>query len=217
MDPRRRCGAELRPVRPTLRLRQAARDPPRRRHHPLSRSRLRPRRAPHQKIPLPNISENIAWPSGADSHAARAKLEGMNFAATDTHPRKSASRSRAKLSIHPSSFGFHPSSAPLSPQTPSLPDARPRSDRFRCGGRESKFLAATTGLLSGMWMRWKSSPRMAVHRSGPGGLALRLMVQGNESTCEENGDVVPHSRGEIEVRTGKKVAMKMKTTKGLHV
>lgn len=26
-------------------------------------------------------------------------------------------------------------------QTPSLPDARPRSDRFRCGGRESKFLA----------------------------------------------------------------------------
>jgi len=25
--------------------------------------------------------------------------------------------------------------------TPSLPDARPRSDRFRCGGRESKFLA----------------------------------------------------------------------------
>ena len=24
---------------------------------------------------------------------------------------------------------------------PSLPDARPRSDRFRCGGRESKFLA----------------------------------------------------------------------------
>jgi hypothetical protein len=28
-------------------------------------------------------------------------------------------------------------------QTPSHPDARPRSDRFRCGGRESKFLAAT--------------------------------------------------------------------------
>jgi len=28
-------------------------------------------------------------------------------------------------------------------QTPSLPDARPRSDRFRCGGRESNFLAAT--------------------------------------------------------------------------
>ena len=27
-------------------------------------------------------------------------------------------------------------------QTPSLPDARPRSDRFRCGGRESEFLAA---------------------------------------------------------------------------
>ena len=26
-------------------------------------------------------------------------------------------------------------------QTPSLPDARPRSNRFRCGGRESNFLA----------------------------------------------------------------------------
>jgi len=25
--------------------------------------------------------------------------------------------------------------------TPSLPDARPRSDRFRCGGRECNFLA----------------------------------------------------------------------------
>ena len=30
----------------------------------------------------------------------------------------------------------------LTNQTPSLPDARPRSDRFRCGGRESNFLAA---------------------------------------------------------------------------
>jgi hypothetical protein len=27
-------------------------------------------------------------------------------------------------------------------QTPSLPAADPRSDRFRCAGRESKFLAA---------------------------------------------------------------------------
>ena len=26
-------------------------------------------------------------------------------------------------------------------QTPSLPDARPGSDRFRCAGRESNFLA----------------------------------------------------------------------------
>ena len=26
-------------------------------------------------------------------------------------------------------------------QTPSLPDARPHSDRFRCGGRKSEFLA----------------------------------------------------------------------------
>jgi hypothetical protein len=28
-------------------------------------------------------------------------------------------------------------------QTPSLPGTDPRSDRFRCGGRESKFLAAS--------------------------------------------------------------------------
>ena len=40
----------------------------------------------------------------------------------------------------------------LASRTP-LPDARPRSDRFRCAGRESKFLAdrqrywMTTGLL----------------------------------------------------------------------
>ena len=29
----------------------------------------------------------------------------------------------------------------LSQHTPTLPDARPRSDRPRCAGRESKFLA----------------------------------------------------------------------------
>ena len=55
--------------------------------------------------------------------------------------RKFPSRTRVKLPIHPSSFGFHPSSAPLSPQTPSLPGADPRSGRPRCAGRKSKFLA----------------------------------------------------------------------------
>ncbi len=34
-------------------------------------------------------------------------------------------------------------SEPESRQTPSLPNARPRSDRLRCGGRESKFLAVS--------------------------------------------------------------------------
>jgi len=29
----------------------------------------------------------------------------------------------------------------MNSHTPSLPDACPRSDRPRCGGRESKFLA----------------------------------------------------------------------------
>ena len=33
-------------------------------------------------------------------------------------------------------------------QTPSLPDAAPRSARPRCGGRESKFLAAATRSLA---------------------------------------------------------------------
>ena len=55
--------------------------------------------------------------------------------------REFPSQTRVKLPIHPSSVGFHPSSAPLSPQTPSLPGADPRSGRPRCAGRESKFLA----------------------------------------------------------------------------
>ena len=32
--------------------------------------------------------------------------------------------------------------------TPSLADARPRSDRFRCGGRESKFLTEISIIIS---------------------------------------------------------------------
>ena len=45
--------------------------------------------------------------------------------------------------------GFDPASRPAGTETakcqiPSLPDARHRSDRPRCGGRESKFLAATS-------------------------------------------------------------------------
>ena len=43
---------------------------------------------------------------------------------------------------------LHPLSAPRSPHTPSHPDASPRSDRFRCGGRESKLLAAALGLIT---------------------------------------------------------------------
>jgi len=37
-------------------------------------------------------------------------------------------------------FGFLSVCALLGAKTPSLPDARPSSDRFRCGGRESKLL-----------------------------------------------------------------------------
>jgi hypothetical protein len=62
-------------------------------------------------------------------------------------PRKFPSRSRLKLPIHSSSFIIQPSATPRSPQTPSLPDARPRSDRFRCGGRESNFLAVSQSVV----------------------------------------------------------------------
>ena len=58
----------------------------------------------------------------------------MNFAATISCPTKSRVRSSVASALHPLF-------APRSPQTPSLPDARPHSDRFRCGGRESEFLA----------------------------------------------------------------------------
>ena len=40
--------------------------------------------------------------------------------------------------------GLHPLCCPRAPQTPSLPDAHPRSDRFQCDERESKFLADYT-------------------------------------------------------------------------
>jgi len=49
MDPGRRCGARRRLVRPAPRLRQAGRDPPRRRFHPRPRSGLIPRRAPRRE------------------------------------------------------------------------------------------------------------------------------------------------------------------------
>ncbi|MCX6979205.1 MAG: hypothetical protein NTV08_00375, partial [Verrucomicrobia bacterium] len=42
---------------------------------------------------------------------------------------------------------IHPLFA-LAPQTPSLPDARPRSERFRCGGRGSNCFAV------GVRMAW---------------------------------------------------------------
>ncbi len=44
---------------------------------------------------------------------------------------------------------LHALFAPRSPHPPSLPDARSRPDRFRCGGRESKFLAVAFLVLAG--------------------------------------------------------------------
>lgn len=85
--------------------------------------------APHQK-PLPK--QCLAKRSGCS--CSKTTLERMNLATTDSHPRKSGSRSSTGSLLHPFS-------TPRSPQTPSLPDADPRSDRFWCGGHESNFLA----------------------------------------------------------------------------
>lgn len=54
----------------------------------------------------------------------------MNPAAATLIPQKVPSRSGIVRALDP-----------LSPQTPSLPGPRPRSDRFRCDRRERKLLA----------------------------------------------------------------------------
>ena len=119
-------------VRPAHGIRQAGRDPARRRFHPRPRFRLRPPRAPRKKKPLPKSC--LAKRSG--SSFWRTTLERMNPTTTASSSRKSSVRGSV-------TGAFHPFSTPRSPQTPSLPDAPPRSARFRCGGRESNFLAVT--------------------------------------------------------------------------
>ena len=57
-------------------------------------------------------------------------------------PSATASSSRKSPVRRSVTRALHALFAPRSPQTPSHPDASPRSDRFRCGGRESNFLAA---------------------------------------------------------------------------
>jgi len=68
-------------------------------------------------------------------------------------------------------------------QTPIFPDADPRSDRFRCGGRESKFLAGTmivvgclliawnTAQAEESWPQWRGPTRDGVAAKGPALLA----------------------------------------------
>jgi hypothetical protein len=108
-----------------------SRDPPRRRFHPRPRFRLRPRPATPGNNPLPKKS--LAQRSGRPR--SRPTLDRMNLATTESHPRKSGSRSSTGSLLHPFP-------TPRSPHTPSLPDARPSSERLRCGERKSKFLAA---------------------------------------------------------------------------
>ena len=63
----------------------------------------------------------------------------MNLSATEVHPRKSTGWSLAPASILRNRLFF----SHRSPQTPSLPDADPRSGRPRSAGRKSKFLAVS--------------------------------------------------------------------------
>ena len=65
---------------------KASRNPPRRRFYPRPRLRLRPRRAPNPKLPLPKISKNKAWPSGEDRHAQQLPHERIHFIATADQP-----------------------------------------------------------------------------------------------------------------------------------
>ena len=94
-------------------------------------------RPPHSPTPVPILTVSGAADAKANSlqSLSRTTSERMNFAATTSCPTKSPVRSSVASALHPLF-------APRSPQTPSLPDARPHSDRFRCGGRESEFLAA---------------------------------------------------------------------------
>ena len=98
---------------------------------------------------------------------SRTTPERMNTTTTASRPRKSGSRSSTGSLLHPFS-------TPRSPHTPSLPDARPRSDRFRCGGRKSKFLAVSRAQKQipcslSIWYDWRDDgddPKEAEHRFG---------------------------------------------------
>ena len=67
-------------------------------------------------------------------------------------------------------------------QPPSLPEADPRSDRFRCGERKSKFLAGTMIVVGCLlivwntaqaadWPQWRGPTRDGVAAKGPALLA----------------------------------------------
>jgi hypothetical protein len=68
----------------------------------------------------------------------------MNTASTASRLGKSAIRSGVTSAIDPFS-------APLSPRDPLTPRAAHRSRRFRCGGRECKFLAVILGGICALY------------------------------------------------------------------
>ena len=60
-----------------------------------------------------------AWQSGRQRHARKQRNERMKYSPIENHPRNLP----LGAAVHPSSLTLHPSSAPRSPQTPSLPGA----------------------------------------------------------------------------------------------
>jgi hypothetical protein len=84
--------------------------------------------------------------------AERIVILANNARALESHddrnvPQESSLRSNDRSPLLPSSFQIQPSSTLAPPHTLSLPVGGPRSDRFRCGGRESKFQAVIGGYL----------------------------------------------------------------------
>jgi len=114
---RARCGAALGLLRPAP-LRRAGRVPPRRRQLPRPRSRLRPWRAPHQKLPLPKIPKIALGP------AERTALLRRNPTSAALSLRPQIRRKSPVLAVRetPHSSFFIGLSAFLRPRTP-----RPRS------------------------------------------------------------------------------------------
>ena len=113
MDPRRRCGAEFRLVRPAPRLRQsrsrfAAKTVPSSSSIPTEATES----AAREKIAAQNFPEirNKAWPSGADGPAPKQPQERIHCIATADRPEISL---RVALGTPPSSFIL---SSPLTPR-----------------------------------------------------------------------------------------------------
>ena len=73
-------------------------------------------------------------------------------------------------------------------QTPSLPDAHPRSDRFRCAGRESKFLAFVVFAIAALATAWSPAVSGAERSTAAAGKS-----DWNQWRGPNRNGVAPHS------------------------